>query len=438
MPTPTDPIDAVSTAVRGIQQAMADWNAVSDSFCDRDGQVVDTGGWESGIVTRDLAAWRHFRAVLEHGVPFLLLTKDVARPTTPDVTHAHRTLVATLSSAHRTLHAMIDSPHEEDHPLRENVAAEIWHEIVSWAEHAPLVLDARRRAEAAPPKAALPRPTRAERTALVRTAAGRMPDVAHAAVLAAAAQPEHLLDKRLHQRTLDYLIERGMAQVRPLPDGHRITRDHQFALAVHLTEAGRQYALEQGARALPRRAVVVACGSRKAAPAPGATTVPAGDLYTGSYHRALRRTAEVLTGDWGTVYILSAQAGLVPTDRLLAPYDLRITDPRAVTGEQLRHQAAALDLEHADVIFLGGGKYARALASAVPHRAMPLAGTRGMGEQLQLLKHARADTDDGLQLRTAWWAQADFIRTRQAASRAANFGRPAALPGTADRSAPRR
>ncbi|GLW58206.1 DUF6884 domain-containing protein [Kitasatospora phosalacinea] len=433
MPKPTDPLEAVSTAARGIQQAMADWDAVNDSYCGEDGQITDTDGWESGIVARDLTAWHHFQAVLEHGIPFLILTKDLLRPNIPHVTHAHRALVQNLSSAYRTLHRMIDSPHEGDHPLREDVVAEIWHEMAIWAEHAPVVLEAHRREAVNPPKPTLARSPRRDGPQPVRAATTRMPDVAHAAVLSAAAQPEHLLGARLHQRTADYLIERGMAQVRPLPDGHRITRDHQFALAVHLTEAGRQYALEQGARAPRRRAVVVACGSRKAAPTPGASTVPAGDLYTGSYHRALRRTAEVLTDHWGTVYILSAQAGLVPTDRLLAPYDLRITDPRAVTGEQLRHQADAFDLEHADVIFLGGGKYAHALAAAVPHRAMPLASTRGMGEQLQLLKHARADTDDGLQLRTAWWAQADFVRTQQAVLRSEDLGRPAAAPGSAGR-----
>ncbi|MFJ4676903.1 DUF6884 domain-containing protein [Kitasatospora sp. NPDC088783] len=436
MPEPTDPIDAVSTAVRGIQQAMADWDAVNDSYCDTDGQIVDMDGWESGIAARDLAAWQHFQAVLEHGASFLLLTKDASRPNTPHLHHARRTLAKTLATAHRTLHTMIGPPHQGGHPLpdEEDVAAEIWHEIVSWAEHAPVVLDARRRDDAT-----LPGPNQAERSRPVRAASGRMPQVAHEAVLAAAAHPDHLFGERLHQRTLDYLTDRQMAQIRPLPDGHQVVRDHRFALAVHLTEAGRQYARGQGARALRRRAVVVACGSRKAAPAPGATTVPAGDLYTGSYHQALRRTADVLNGAWGTVYILSAQAGLVPTDRLLAPYDVRITDANAVTGEQLRHQADSFDLDHADVIFLGGAEYAHVLHRAVPHRAIPLAGTRGIGEQLRLLKHARADTDEGRQLRAAWWKQAEHqresIRT-QPPARGMDLRLPAAAP--ASRSARRR
>ncbi|MFD0561838.1 hypothetical protein ACFQ2M_07170 [Kitasatospora saccharophila] len=249
MTKPTDPLEAVSTAARGIQQAIADWDAVNDSYCDEDGQVVDTDGWESGIVARDLTAWHHFQAVLEHGIPFLLLTKDLLRQNTPHVNHAHRTLVQTFSSAYRTLQRMIDSPHEGDHPLREYVAAEIWHETASWAELVPVVLEAHPRAAANAPKPALARSPRLDGPQLVRAAADRMPDIAHEAVLSAAVQPDHLLDQDLRQRTVDYLIDRGMAWVRPLPDGYPVTRDHRFAAAIHLTEAGRQYAQDQGAPA---------------------------------------------------------------------------------------------------------------------------------------------------------------------------------------------
>ncbi|MEV7122897.1 DUF6884 domain-containing protein [Kitasatospora griseola] len=401
MPDPTDP---VATAARGIKQAIDDWDAVNDSYVDDNGTVVDTRGYETGIVERDLAAWKHFSTVLEHGAPFLLLTKD-----TPRVKHAHTTLVETLSTAYSTLHKMIDSPQTGDHPLREEAAAEIWHEMSSWAEHAPTVIDAHRSAEADHTAVAPPRPTRPDRSRPVRAAVEQLPTTAHDAVLAAASQPDHLFEKRPHPRTLDLLTDRGMAWVRPLPDGHQVTRDHQFALAVHLTEAGRQYALRHGAHAPRRRAVIISCGSRKATPAPDATTVPAGDLYTGTYHQALRRTAEALTGDWGTVYILSAQAGLVRTDCLLTPYNLRITDATAVTGEQLRTDAASFDLDHADVIFLGGAKYAQALRPAVPHFALPLAGTRGIGEQLQLLAALR-EPETGQDRRTACWAQAEHQR----------------------------
>ncbi|WP_322974053.1 DUF6884 domain-containing protein [Actinacidiphila oryziradicis] len=52
--------------------------------------------------------------------------------------------------------------------------------------------------------------------------------------------------------------------------------------------------------------------------------VPAGELYTGSYHRAARRAAETLMqgARAGRVLILSARWGLVAPDERIAPYDL--------------------------------------------------------------------------------------------------------------------
>ncbi|MFC9332143.1 DUF6884 domain-containing protein, partial [Kitasatospora sp. NPDC057015] len=107
-----------------------------------------------------------------------------------------------------------------------------------------------------------------------------------------------------------------------------------------------------------------------------------------------------------TVYILSGQHGLVRTDRPLAPYDTAITDREAVSGEQLHRDAEAFDLAQADVLFLGGAKYAEVLRPAVPHSVLPLAGTRGIGDQMRLLK-AQSDPDAGHGLRSAWWAEAE-------------------------------
>ncbi|MFF2657342.1 hypothetical protein ACFVUH_08245 [Kitasatospora sp. NPDC058032] len=42
----------------------------------------------------------------------------------------------------------------------------------------------------------------------------------------------------------------------------------------------------------------------------------------------------------------------------------------------------------------------------VPHSVMPLAGTRGIGEQMGLLK-AQCDPEVGPGLRSDWWAQAE-------------------------------
>ncbi|MGW2543755.1 DUF6884 domain-containing protein [Kitasatospora sp. NPDC001574] len=379
---------------------MAAWDAVNDSFCDEDGHVVDTAGWETRVVERDLAAWGHFTDVLGHGGAFLFHMSRLlrARPADADLTHLHRELVAAFASAHETVEEMVGSARDLNRPTREELAAETWHEMVVWAEKAPAMVDAYRSAEAV--TRSLHRPPTGE----------RLPPTAHQAVLAATADPDHLLAADAHQRTLEYLLDHGFVRIRPPSNDHRFTHPRAFARdrgpAVHLTEDGRQYALHHGATAPRRRAVVVSCGSRKAPAPPGDGALPAGDLYTGSYHRALRRAAEALTGGWGTVYILSGQYGIVRTDQPLVPYDTAITDVEAVTGRQLLRDAEAFDLAHADVLFLGGAKYAEVLRPAVPHCVMPLAGTRGIGEQMGLLK-AQYDPEAGPALRAAWWAQAE-------------------------------
>ncbi|MER7701607.1 DUF6884 domain-containing protein [Kitasatospora sp. NPDC097605] len=231
-----------------------------------------------------------------------------------------------------------------------------------------------------------------------------LPRTAHEAVLAAATDPDHLLPATVHGRTLRYLADHGLAWLRPLSSGHRFTYDQAHAVTVHLTENGRQYALRHGAPAPRRRAVIVACGNRKAT-TDAQTWLPAGKLYTGSYHRALRRAADALTSHWGTVLILSAKHGLVRPDRLLGPYDMAITDTAAVTSEHLRQHAEAFDLPNAEVVFLGGTSYADVLRPAVPHSVLPLAGTRGIGEQLSRLREYYDPA--GSDRRAACWEQAE-------------------------------
>lgn len=128
------------------------------------------------------------------------------------------------------------------------------------------------------------------------------------------------------------------------------------------------------------RVVVVACGARKTD-----HPAPAGALYLGSYHRAMRRAAAALTRDGGRVIILSALHGLVTLDTVLDPYNLRMGAPGSVAAATLRQQAAALGLDRAEVTVLGGKAYVQALQEVVPDALAPLAGTRGIGEQLARL-----------------------------------------------------
>jgi hypothetical protein len=132
--------------------------------------------------------------------------------------------------------------------------------------------------------------------------------------------------------------------------------------------------------ASPNLVVIVPCGGRKAdAPA------PAGELYTGTYHRAARRAADTLTANGGRVLILSSLHGLVTLDQILAPYELRAGQPGTVTGETLRAQAAALGITDAATVVLGGRAYVELARQVWPALAAPLDKTRGIGEQMSRL-----------------------------------------------------
>jgi hypothetical protein len=124
------------------------------------------------------------------------------------------------------------------------------------------------------------------------------------------------------------------------------------------------------------------CGGRKlTTPAPA----PAGELYIGSYHLACRRAAAALTRP-DRILILSALHGLLPLDRVIAPYDLRMGQPGSIRPAELRSQAEQLHLvEEPRVIILAGQSYSAAALSVWPAAATPLAGVGGLGYQLALL-----------------------------------------------------
>ncbi|MER5615979.1 DUF6884 domain-containing protein [Streptomyces sp. NPDC002215] len=132
------------------------------------------------------------------------------------------------------------------------------------------------------------------------------------------------------------------------------------------------------------RVIIVSCGGRKST---AEQPLPAGQRYTGSYHQALRRAADVLTqgGHTGHVLILSALHGLLALHDLITPYDLRMGDRGSVTSQQLRQQAADRGILDADVTVLGPRAYIEVSRTVWPQLTDPLAGARGIGEQLAKL-----------------------------------------------------
>lgn len=115
----------------------------------------------------------------------------------------------------------------------------------------------------------------------------------------------------------------------------------------------------------------------------------AADLYTSPLWRARRRYAERSDADW---YILSAKHGLVKPGQKLAPYEMALTTrslgDRRDWGERVVADLAVEvgDLRDADVELHAGAPYREAVWGPLEKRGAaplnPLAGTRGIGEQL--------------------------------------------------------
>lgn len=250
----------------------------------------------------------------------------------------------------------------------------------------------------------------------------RLPARQHDAVLAAARRPDHLvpgIDDHVpgffNQRTLAAVHGAGYADIRPCEHGVVHGSYGQSGRSLYLTPAGREYARQRGNIPCSRRRIVImACGSRKAEPSwekfGYRDAIPAGQLYTGPWHRSLRLAADALT-DQTLIRILSARHGLVPLERPLFPYDTRLGDRDVITSERLALQTAALDLDDAHVIFLGGTGYARLLTQSVPHALTPLTG--GIGDQRAQCHAVARSTHPA----AAWWTVAARQADREAGGR---------------------
>lgn len=136
--------------------------------------------------------------------------------------------------------------------------------------------------------------------------------------------------------------------------------------------------------------VVISCGAKKQA-------VPsrAINLYQGSYFKAARNWARSVAPD-ARIFIMSAKYGLLPANKVVEPYNLRMGQAGSVTVATLRQQARALMIDREVAIVVAGGAYAkmarqvwadiRTPFAAQPHGLLPR-GKSGMGYQLQAMKH---------------------------------------------------
>ncbi|MGW9432997.1 hypothetical protein ACWHA1_34350 [Streptomyces decoyicus] len=60
-------VPALASAAAGISRASDAWDAVSDSFCDRDGWPIDEEAYADSKAKRDAEAWKHIEVFLAHG-----------------------------------------------------------------------------------------------------------------------------------------------------------------------------------------------------------------------------------------------------------------------------------------------------------------------------------------------------------------------------------
>lgn len=127
--------------------------------------------------------------------------------------------------------------------------------------------------------------------------------------------------------------------------------------------------------------VVISCGAAKLA-----TPAAAAELYTGQHFRACKMTAAALAPErW---LILSAKYGLLWPWQQIAPYDLLMGAPGAITAREVTIQAGRLGMLGHHVTALCSARYAAVLGEVFPNVWRPLAGL-GIGRQRAMLAELR-------------------------------------------------
>lgn len=130
--------------------------------------------------------------------------------------------------------------------------------------------------------------------------------------------------------------------------------------------------------------IVVSCTEKKTA-----GNVPAFDKYVARQHKLVRDNLEDLWAAGHTVYILSAKFGLVPAQRALPDYDLKMTVDRGVElGKQVRAELAlATEEDDGEIVVYGSAIYRAVIEAATDRPVNGLVGAdRGCGDHYSALK----------------------------------------------------
>ncbi len=130
--------------------------------------------------------------------------------------------------------------------------------------------------------------------------------------------------------------------------------------------------------------IVLLCSANRKAPHPR----PALELYCSEFFRLGRSYA--WSFDPEEIFILSAEYGLVPGEKVLPPYSMTMS---ALAKEEVKGWAAlildqlkeAIDLEKYEVIVIGLRKFAKPIAREIPGAEAPLVGM-SMPQALNFLR----------------------------------------------------
>ena len=100
--------------------------------------------------------------------------------------------------------------------------------------------------------------------------------------------------------------------------------------------------------------------------------------------------------DLASIRILSAKYGLVGLGDVIEPYELSFGQRSAISTSEVRSQVNRTGLAVVErVIVLAGQRYASLVKDIWPYGETPLAGTRGIGEQLARLKELAGTRRNG-------------------------------------------
>lgn len=127
--------------------------------------------------------------------------------------------------------------------------------------------------------------------------------------------------------------------------------------------------------------VIIPCGSKKLK-----TAAKAKDIYTGGYFKACLNFAKSIAPE-ADIRILSGKHGLLPLDKVIEPYEMRLGQRGSIQFADIKNQAVAQNLlNESNVIVAAGKDYAGIALALWPHANWVLRGAGGMGKQIQKLK----------------------------------------------------